>query len=203
MKAVPVAAISKLPVIDLADRGNDLAPAGVELLCVGKFEPHTENSGAMGLGNPRHLHDPLLVVAEEAIPLLGGLKVDFTPPKKFGTPISDVRNEHDREAALARPIERNGDVPEIIRGAKTNVTVVLDLGIGMNRDAVNAQRFQFVEGAGHFRSCPFPTGSLAGDGYTLDHPRRRALLRGRGLAELEDDNEGEDEDRIRLVGLEA
>ena len=105
--------------IDLADRGDDLAPAGVKFLRVGELEPDAKNSGAMRLGDRRHLHDPGFVIGKEAIPFFLGLKIDLAAPEELRSPIGDVRDEHDGHAALARPIERSRDVTEIVsRGSE-------------------------------------------------------------------------------------
>ena len=124
--------------VDLADRGDDLAPAGIELLGKGKLQPDAERLCAVCLGHCRHLHDPGLVVAKEAVPFLFRLEIDFATPEKLCPPIGNVRDEHDRQAALARPIERLGDVAKVVVVAETDMAVLLNLGVGMNRDAVYA-----------------------------------------------------------------
>ena len=124
--------------INRANRGDDLAPARLKLLRLGKLEPNAKRPRAVRFGDLRHLHDPGLVVAEEFVPFLGALEVDLAAPEKFRAPIGDVRDEHDLKPALARPIERHGDMAIIVAVAKPDVAVIFNLGVRVNRDAVHA-----------------------------------------------------------------
>src|SRR5262249_50248277 len=107
------------------------------LLCVSKLESDTKDSGPMGFGEPRHLYHPRLIIIKEAVPFLARLEIDFTAPKKFRSPIGNVWNEHDRQPAFSCPVKRNDDVPKTVVGPETNMSIVLNLGVGVDGNAVH------------------------------------------------------------------
>ena len=126
--------------INRAHCRDDLAPALLEFLRIGKLESDAKNFGVLGFGQRRHLHDPDFVIGKEAVPFFRRDEIDFAAPTELRAPVRDVGNEHGGHAAFVGPAQGRRDVAGHRAGAPPadDVPVLTDLGVGMDRHAVHA-----------------------------------------------------------------